>query len=100
MYQVSKPVSYVCALLTPLSNLTFGAGGKDKDGNNISGWGYYEVRTDIGYFRRVMLTAAPFRLSPVARALVHRGMEHLVFTRTSQIPALVTLNSLSAATLS
>jgi hypothetical protein len=25
------------------SNLTFGAGGKDKDGNNIAGWGYYEV---------------------------------------------------------
>jgi hypothetical protein len=32
--------------LTPLfvnSNLTFGAGGKDKDGKNIAGWGYYEV---------------------------------------------------------
>jgi hypothetical protein len=29
------------------SNLTFGAGGKDKDGNNIAGWGYYEV---IRYF--------------------------------------------------
>lgn len=27
----------------PSSNLTFGAGGKDKDGNNITGWGYYEV---------------------------------------------------------
>ena len=26
------------------SNLTFGAGGKDKDGKNVSGWGYYEVR--------------------------------------------------------
>ena len=26
------------------SNLTFGAGGKDKDGNNITGYGYYEVR--------------------------------------------------------
>ena len=25
------------------SNLTFGAGGKDKDGNNVVGWGYYEV---------------------------------------------------------
>lgn len=25
------------------SNLTFGAGGKDKDGKNITGWGYYEV---------------------------------------------------------
>ncbi|PSR73125.1 hypothetical protein PHLCEN_2v11027 [Hermanssonia centrifuga] len=25
------------------NNLTFGAGGKDKDGNNISGWGYYET---------------------------------------------------------
>ena len=26
------------------SNLTFGAGGKDKDGKNVAGWGYYEVR--------------------------------------------------------
>jgi hypothetical protein len=25
------------------SNLTFGTGGKDKAGNNIAGWGYYEV---------------------------------------------------------
>ncbi|KAJ7768244.1 Hydantoinase B/oxoprolinase [Mycena metata] len=25
------------------NNLTFGAGGKDKDGNNIAGWGYYET---------------------------------------------------------
>lgn len=25
------------------SNLTFGAGGKDKDGNVVAGWGYYEV---------------------------------------------------------
>ena len=25
------------------SNLTFGAGGKDKDGNNVTGYGYYEV---------------------------------------------------------
>ncbi|THH09814.1 hypothetical protein EW146_g8574 [Bondarzewia mesenterica] len=25
------------------NNLTFGAGGKDKDGKNIAGWGYYET---------------------------------------------------------
>ena len=25
------------------SNLTFGAGGKDKDGNVTAGWGYYEA---------------------------------------------------------
>ena len=25
------------------SNITFGAGGKDKDGKSIPGWGYYEV---------------------------------------------------------
>lgn len=25
------------------NNLTFGAGGKDEDGNNITGWGYYET---------------------------------------------------------
>ena len=27
------------------SNLTFGQGGKDKDGVVTSGWGYYEVRS-------------------------------------------------------
>ncbi len=32
------------SLASASSNLTFGAGGKDKDGKNISGWGYYEVR--------------------------------------------------------
>ena len=26
------------------SNLTFGAGGKGKDGAEEAGWGYYEVR--------------------------------------------------------
>ena len=26
-----------------LSNLTFGAGGKDKEGRAMPGWGYYEV---------------------------------------------------------
>ncbi|TFK70226.1 Hydantoinase B/oxoprolinase [Pluteus cervinus] len=25
------------------NNLTFGAGGKDKDGKNVAGWGYYET---------------------------------------------------------
>lgn len=25
------------------NNLTFGAGGKDKDGNSVAGWGYYET---------------------------------------------------------
>ncbi|KAI0071616.1 Hydantoinase B/oxoprolinase [Panus rudis PR-1116 ss-1] len=25
------------------NNLTFGAGGKDKDGRNVTGWGYYET---------------------------------------------------------
>ncbi|KAJ7040678.1 Hydantoinase B/oxoprolinase [Mycena alexandri] len=25
------------------NNLTFGTGGKDKEGNNIAGWGYYET---------------------------------------------------------
>ncbi|KZT02863.1 cytoplasmic protein [Laetiporus sulphureus 93-53] len=25
------------------NNLTFGTGGKDKDGNNVVGWGYYET---------------------------------------------------------
>lgn len=29
--------------LTTYSNLTFGAGGKNKDGRNVTGWGYYEV---------------------------------------------------------
>ena len=38
--------SFPTITLTPAflnSNLTFGAGGKDKDGKNIAGWGYYEV---------------------------------------------------------
>lgn len=25
------------------NNLTFGAGGKDKEGKHVAGWGYYEV---------------------------------------------------------
>lgn len=25
------------------SNLTFGTGGKDKEGKAVAGWGYYEV---------------------------------------------------------
>ena len=29
------------------SNLTFGSGGKDKDGNNVTGYGYYEVRAAV-----------------------------------------------------
>jgi len=35
------------SLIVPryLSNLTFGAGGKDAQGNAIPGWGYYEVST-------------------------------------------------------
>lgn len=31
------------SLINGPSNLTFGTGGKDKDGNSVSGWGYYEV---------------------------------------------------------
>jgi hypothetical protein len=30
-------------LINANSNITFGAGGKDKNGNSIPGWGYYEV---------------------------------------------------------
>ncbi|KAG6837392.1 hypothetical protein H0H93_010010 [Arthromyces matolae] len=30
------------------NNVTFGAGGKDKDGKAIAGWGYYEARTIAG----------------------------------------------------
>ena len=33
------------------SNLTFGAGGKNKDGNSIPGWGYYEVRFILFYLQ-------------------------------------------------
>jgi len=29
------------------NNLTFGAGGKDSEGRNVAGWGYYEVRGSV-----------------------------------------------------
>jgi hypothetical protein len=31
------------SFLMHCSNLTFGTGGKDKDGVAVAGWGYYEV---------------------------------------------------------
>jgi hypothetical protein len=49
MLQVSLPrvfgrvIAKVLSLVFILSNLTFGHGGKDKDGVVTSGWGYYEV---------------------------------------------------------
>ena len=30
-------------LMLAFSNLTFGTGGKEKDGSFTTGWGYYEV---------------------------------------------------------
>jgi hypothetical protein len=44
MYKVREISSVKIELYLPMySNLTFGAGGKDKDGNVVAGWGYYEV---------------------------------------------------------
>ena len=40
-YLLSSPVCMLTKFIT--SNLTFGAGGKDKDGNVSAGWGYYET---------------------------------------------------------
>jgi len=37
------------------SNLTFGTGGKDKDGVAVVGWGYYEVKWGQVSCARVML---------------------------------------------
>lgn len=33
-----------------VSNLTFGTGGKDEQGENVAGWGYYEVCFLVMYF--------------------------------------------------
>ncbi len=47
--------SYCRNFLFPLhlcvfSNLTFGTGGKNKEGKAVAGWGYYEVRGDLYLF--------------------------------------------------
>ncbi len=44
MHKVREISSVKLELYLPMySNLTFGAGGKDKDGNVVAGWGYYEA---------------------------------------------------------
>ncbi|KAJ7100669.1 Hydantoinase B/oxoprolinase [Mycena belliarum] len=40
---VLKAFSAAAASQGCTNNLTFGAGGKDKDGKNVVGWGYYET---------------------------------------------------------
>lgn len=36
-------IHYILGVNAFNSNLTFGAGGKDREGKNIAGWGYYET---------------------------------------------------------
>jgi hypothetical protein len=63
------------------SNLTFGAGGKDKDGMNVVGWGYYEVRplTLLFFSQRKLPLRRQLQAVPV---LALPGTEHQVSTRT------------------
>lgn len=58
------------------SNLTFGAGGKDKEGKNVSGWGYYEVYAPLvspEYTHRLSLFArTDYRRRLRSRSLLAR----------------------------
>jgi hypothetical protein len=84
------------------SNLTFGAGGKDKDGLNVEGWGYYEVRlvTRLSILPFPYPLAYPYRPSPAAPALAPLGMVPLACTPTSPTPASGTSRSWNDAILS
>ena len=45
------------------SNLTFGLGGKDKDGVVTSGWGYYEVIEHLALLRgAIIVNELPFTI--------------------------------------
>ena len=42
-FLVSSRIAIYCHPDSYSSNLTFGVGGKEKDGKVTKGWGYYEV---------------------------------------------------------
>ena len=89
------------------SNLTFGSGGKDKDGNNVTGYGYYEVRTTHRVHRAsihplprtILLTSPSFRPLLAVRALVRAGTAPLAFIHTLLTLVSATLRSWNAAIL-
>lgn len=69
------------------SNLTFGQGGKDKDGVVKEGWGYYEVREvfpgnkAVPVFLRFVFLAYPRRLQEVQeRGRVGMELQACTFT--------------------
>lgn len=83
----------------PSSNLTFGAGGKDKDGNNITGWGYYEVHL-FSHKRTLLvhtLMSVACRRSRVVQAPALAGTVQTACTRTLRTRASATSRSWSAA---
>jgi hypothetical protein len=47
------------------NNLTFGAGGKDSEGRNVAGWGYYEVRGSVYVYSLVNAEEPSRRLREV-----------------------------------
>jgi len=67
------------------SNLTFGSGGKNKDGNSIPGWGYYEVRFILFICKFCHRLKLDPRQSRAALAQDLIGMVQTVYTPTSQI---------------
>ena|SRR5712691_11231814 len=57
------------------NNLTFGAGGKDSEGRNVAGWGYYEVRGSVYVYSLVNAEGPRRRLREVL-GQARLGMEH------------------------
>jgi len=80
------------------SNLTFGTGGKDKEGKAVAGWGYYEVRSFVR-LSVILLHSINTRRSLEVRALDPAGMEQMAYILISQILELVTLKFLSGGIL-
>lgn len=56
------------------NNLTFGAGGKDSEGRNVAGWGYYEVRGSLCLYSLVN-AEGPRRRLREALGQAQLGME-------------------------
>lgn len=69
------------------SNLTFGAGGKGKDGQNIAGWGYYEVHTLPYLYTPSVSHQTLSRLSQAGLAQARTGMALTACTHTSRTRA-------------
>lgn len=98
----TKSVSAFSSCLTVnllyFSNLTFGTGGKGKDGKVVAGWGYYEagvnllcisLTSDNGFLRLSLVDPAQGPLGTVPPVSIHTLPTH----------GSETLKYLSAATL-